>query len=140
MDKDTEIFRGKNFSDILKDIYENTKKKERQIIQLISDLKPLVSNVKDAMLVVPLISDYLEIAVKNDEHLVKMAAIVQRMMNRTKFEGDDNMVITDDEREELMREYEELEKENKVIKEEKSKLQDDIVTSKNDVAGDTNEQ
>ncbi|MBC8146932.1 MAG: hypothetical protein H8E98_02970 [Bacteroidetes bacterium] len=139
MDKDTEIFRGKNFSDILKDVYENTKKKERQIIQLIADLKPLVSNVKDAMLVVPLIADYLEIAVKNDEHLVKMAAIVQRMINRSKFEGDDVM-ITEDEKEELMREYEELENENKIIKEEKSKLQDEIVTSKTGVAGEENEQ
>ena len=139
MDKDTEIFRGKNFSDILKDVYENTKKKERQIIQLIADLKPLVSNVKDAMLVVPLIADYLEIAVKNDEHLVKMAAIVQRMINRSKFEGDDVM-ITEDEKEELMREYEELENENKIIKKEKSKLQDEIVTSKTGVAGEENEQ
>jgi len=136
MDKDTEIFRGKNFSDILKDIYENTKKKERQIIQLIADLKPLVSNVKDAMLVVPLICGYLDIAVKNDEHLVKMAAIVQRMMNRSRFEGDDELIMTDDEKEELMREYEELEKENRVIKEEKSKLQDEIVT---DLGGEINE-
>lgn len=137
MDKDTEIFRGKNFSDILKDIYENTKKKERQIIQLIADLKPLVSNVKDAMLVVPLIRDYLDIAVKNDEHLVKMAAIVQRMMNRSRFEGDDELIMTDDEKEELMREYEELEKENRVIKEEKSKLQDEIIVT--DLGGEINE-
>ena len=137
MDKDTEIFRGKNFSDILKDIYENTKKKERQIIQLIADLKPLVSNVKDAMLVVPLIRDYLDIAVKNDEHLVKMAAIVQRMMNRSRFEGDDELIMTDDEKEELMREYEELEKEKRVIKEEKSKLQDEIIVT--DLGGEINE-
>jgi len=139
MDKDTEIFKGKNFSDILKDIYENTKKKERQIIQLIADLKPLVSNVKDAMLVVPLIHDYLDVAVKNDEHLVKMAAIVQRLINRTRYEGDDDLIITDDEKEELMREYEELEKENNIIREEKSKLQDEIVTSKNVTTGDVNE-
>ena len=35
MDKDTEIFKGKSFSDIAKDLYSASKKKESQINLLI---------------------------------------------------------------------------------------------------------
>ena len=66
-----EIFSNKNFSDLLKDIYDNSKKKDRQINLLISELKPLIKNTSDASMVVPMIKEYLEVGVKNDEHLVK---------------------------------------------------------------------
>ena len=81
MTKDDEIFKGKSFSDIMSDIYSNQKKKDRQIKLLIAQLEPMVKNLNDdASVVVPLIKEYLEISVKNDDALVKLAAIVQRMM------------------------------------------------------------
>jgi hypothetical protein len=83
MDKDTHIFKQKSLSDIFDEIYKNTKKKERQVNSLIGELKPLIKNVHDATIVVPLIKEYLEIGVKNDEHVVKMAAIIQRLLNST---------------------------------------------------------
>ncbi|HAI40044.1 MAG TPA: hypothetical protein DCM40_19100, partial [Maribacter sp.] len=70
---DQELFKGKSFSSLLKDIYTTTKNKEKQINILISELKPLVKNIGDATIIVPLIKEYLEVGVKNDEHLVKMA-------------------------------------------------------------------
>jgi len=76
-----EIFKGKTFSGLMKDIYSNSKKKELQISSLILELKPLIKTLSDATIIVPLIKDYMEVAVKNDEHLIKMAAIVQRSMN-----------------------------------------------------------
>ena len=82
-----ELFKGKSFSSLLKDIYTTTKNKEKQINVLISELKPLVKNIGDATIIVPLIKDYLEIGVKNDEHLVKMAAVVQRAMTRQETGG-----------------------------------------------------
>ena len=82
MDKDTELFKGKSFSDIMGDIYNNSKKKDRQLKLLIAELEPLVKNLQDATVVVPLIKEYMEVSVKNDEQLVKLAAIVQRMMKR----------------------------------------------------------
>lgn len=80
MDKDTELFKGKSFSDIMSDIYSNSKKKDRQLKLLIAQLEPLVKNINDATVVVPLIKEYMEVSVKNDEQIVKLAAIVQRMM------------------------------------------------------------
>ena len=99
---DNLIFGKKKFSDILSEIYDNQKKKEQQI----SGLKPLVSDIGDATLIVPLIKDYLEIGVRNDEQLIKMATIIQRALNNS---GDpDSLGITEAEKEELMAELEAL--------------------------------
>lgn len=102
MSFDTEIFGNKKFSDLLKDIYENQKKKDRQINLLIADLKPLITNIGDAALLVPVIKDYMEVSVKNDEHLVKLAAVVQRMVNNKSEEG--NSFLTDEEKDALLKE------------------------------------
>ena len=99
---DTEIFGSKKFSDLLKDIYENQKKKDRQINLLIADLKPLITNIGDAALLVPVIKDYMEVSVKNDEHLVKMAAVIQRMVSKTTEEG--SSFLTDEEKDALLKE------------------------------------
>lgn len=84
---DKTLFKDKTFSDVLEEIYNNSKKKDKQITALIGELKPLVENIGDATLVVPMIANYLEIGVKNDEMLVKMLTIVQRMDN-AKSSGD----------------------------------------------------
>jgi hypothetical protein len=99
---DTEIFGSKKFSDLLKDIYENQKKKDRQINLLIADLKPLITNISDAALLVPVIKDYMEVSVKNDEHLVKMAAVVQRMVSNKTEEG--SSFLTEEEKDALLKE------------------------------------
>jgi hypothetical protein len=83
------VFGTKKFSDILEEIYNNSKAKEKQIAALISELKPLINDIGDATLVVPLIKEYMEVGVKNDEQLIKMATIVQRALNNNSG-GDDN--------------------------------------------------
>ena len=63
---DAVVFEGKTVSDLFKEIYGNSKKKDKQINTLISELKPLIQDIGDAPVVVPLIKEYLEIGVKND--------------------------------------------------------------------------
>ena len=103
MDNNEEIFDGKTFEDLLEDIYTNSKRKEAQIQILITELKPMIKNIGDAVIIVPLIKDYMEIAVKNDEALIKMAAIVQKAQNRSNNDGD-GMYLTDAEKEQLIAE------------------------------------
>ena len=54
------IFKKKKFSDILSEIYDNQKQKQQQISILISELKPLIQDIGDATLIVPLIKEYLD--------------------------------------------------------------------------------
>ena len=103
---DNIIFKKKKFSDILSEIYDNQKKKEAQISGLISELKPLINDIGDATLIVPLIKEYMEIGVRNDEQLIKMATIVQRALNNSS--GEDALGITEEEKEELMAELDKL--------------------------------
>lgn len=77
--KNVELFEGKNLSDLFKEIYDNSSAKREQIKGLIGSLAPLVQGIGDATLLVPLIKEYLEIGVKNDEQLIKLAQIVQRL-------------------------------------------------------------
>ena len=105
------IFGEKKLSDILEEIYGNSKTKEKQISTLISELRPLVRDIGDATLIVPLIKEYLEIGVKNDEQLIKLAAIIQRVV-QTPDEGGE-FSITDDEKAELLNQIENLNKKDK---------------------------
>ena len=108
MSLDSIVFKKKKFSDILGEIYDNQKTKEKQISGLISELKPLIKDIGDATLLVPLIKEYMEIGIKNDEQLIKMATIIQRVLNNTS--SDNNAGITDEEKAELMAELENLNK------------------------------
>ena len=106
---DSVIFGDKKFSDILEEIYNNQKKKEAQVTALISELKPLVQEIGDATLIVPLIKEYMEIGVKNDEQLIKMATIIQRVINNSS-NDDGGLGISDEEKEQLLSEMEKLQK------------------------------
>jgi hypothetical protein len=106
---DNVIFGKKKFSDILSEIYNNQKKKEAQISGLISELKPLIADIGDATLIVPLIKEYLEIGVRNDEQLIKMATIIQRVVNANSNNGDD-LGISEAEKAQLMDELEKISK------------------------------
>jgi len=100
---DAVIFGKKKFSDMLQEIYNNQKKKEQQIAALINELKPLINDIGDATLVVPLIKEYMELGLKNDEQLIKMATIVQRSLGQNKSD-DDSLGMTEEEKAQLLAE------------------------------------
>jgi len=100
---ESNIFGKKKFSDLLKEIYDNQKKKEVQITALIGELKPLINDIGDATLIVPLIKEYMELGIKNDEQLVKMATIVQRALASNKSE-EEGFGMTEEEKQQLLSE------------------------------------
>ena len=103
---DSIVFGDKKFSDILEEIYTNQKTKQKQVTSLISELKPLINEIGDATLIVPLIKEYMEIGVKNDEQLIKMATIVQRALQNV--EEDGGLGISEEEREQLLEELDKI--------------------------------
>ena len=103
MDVNDHLFKGKIFSDLMSDVYHNSKKKDRQINQLISQLQPLIRTASDATIIVPLIKEYLDVAVKNDDHLVKLTAIVQRYISTQQTITGENSLLSDDEKNQLLK-------------------------------------
>jgi hypothetical protein len=103
MDKNDELFKGTSFADLMSDVYHNSKKKDRQINQLIAQLSPLIKNASDATVIVPLIKEYLDVAVKNDDHLVKLTAIVQRYISTKQTVANLDGALSEEEKQYLLK-------------------------------------
>jgi len=97
-----EIFNGKTFQDLTKDIYENSKNKKLQIDLLIQEVHGMITTIDDAVMVAPIIKEYMDVSVKNDEHLVKLAGVLQRIMSRSQGESEESSLLSDDEKADLM--------------------------------------
>ena len=135
MDIKDELFKGKTFSDLMSDVYHNSRKKDRQINQLISQLQPLIRSASDATIIVPLIKEYLDVAVKNDDHLVKLTAIVQRYISTTQTISGESSLLSDEEKKELLemasKDFEdELSEEINKIDQEEKELKEKILNVK----------
>ena len=101
--KDIKLFEGKNFSDLLKEIYDNSKNKKIQVDLLISDVLAYITDAGSAVEIVPLLKELLDVGVKNDEQLVKLATVVQRLKNaELKGSTESEFALTDAEKNQLL--------------------------------------
>jgi hypothetical protein len=96
------IFDGKTFQDLTKDIYENSKEKKNQIQKLIREMNKMITSIDDVVILAPIIKEYMEVSVKNDEHLVKLASVLQRILTKTKTTDAGESFLTEKEKEDLM--------------------------------------
>jgi len=108
MDFNQELFNGKSFSSLLEDIYKNSRNKEKQLKEMILQLKDMINEPGDAVLIVPLLQGYMEVAVKNDEALIKMAGIVQKAMSNSA-ESQDAGLLSESDKELIFKEIKQLE-------------------------------
>jgi len=98
-----EIFEGKSLSDLFSDIYENTKTNKKQLEVLMQEVVGFIKDGDTAVQIIPMLKEYLEINVKNDDQLVKVAAIVQRIIAaENKGTADDELGLSDAEKEQLL--------------------------------------
>ena len=111
MSTDFELFPGKNLSGLFKDIYDNQQNKKQRISELIAEMKKVIRHAGDMAVIGPIIKDLVDTSVKNDDSLIKMAAIAQRIIGaQHKAEGDTGF-LSDDEKEQLLSQLEETAKE-----------------------------
>ena len=97
-----EIFEGKTFQDLTKDIYDNQKNKKLQLDLLIQEIHGMIQTLDDAVMVAPLIKELFDVAIKNDEHLVKLASVYQRILAKSSSGDEESMLLTDAEKEDLI--------------------------------------
>jgi len=103
MANDYEIFEGKSLSDLFQDIYENTKTNKTQLEVLMKEVVGFIKDGDTAVQIIPMLKEYLEINVKNDDQLVKVATIVQRIIAaESKGTGEDEYGLSDAEKEQLL--------------------------------------
>jgi len=117
MDLEFELYKGKSFKDLCKDIYTNQEQRKDQIDVFIKELRSLIKNVNDAMVVVPMIKGYLDTANSNDDHLVKLASIVQKIMtaSATAEANGTGLGLSEAEKKELLAEIDQIGKSDSIV-------------------------
>ena len=104
MAKDYEIFEGKTLSAVFTDIYDTSHTNKKQLEVLMKGVVGFIKDGDTAVQIIPMLKEYLEINVKNDEQLVKLATIVQRITAAEKRISDsgDEFGLSEAEKEQLM--------------------------------------
>ena len=103
MASDYEIFKGKSLSGLFKDIYDNSTRNKEQLEVLMKEVVGFIKDGDTAVQIIPMLKEYLEINVKNDDQLVKVAGIVQRIIAaESKGSSEDEYGLTEAEKEQLM--------------------------------------
>ena len=103
MANDYEIFKGKSLSGLFKDIYDNSTRNKEQLEVLMKEVVGFIKDGETAVQIIPMLKEYLEINVKNDDQLVKVAGIVQRIIAaESKGSSEDEYGLTESEKEQLM--------------------------------------
>ena len=128
MSQDYELFEGKSLSSLFQDIYDNSKHNKTQLELLVKELTSFIKDGDMAIQLIPMIKEYLEINVKNDDQLVKMAGIVQRLISAEgKGGSDDEFGLSEKEKEQLIAGMEDTIKDIQI---ESDKIHKKIETSK----------
>tara|TARA_R100001510_G_C7437516_1_gene68269 strand:+ start:38 stop:451 length:414 start_codon:yes stop_codon:yes gene_type:complete len=120
MEKDFKIFGDKNFSDLSEEIYENNKLKKTQIDLLIQEVHGYIQGIEDIAIVGPIIKELMDVGIKNDDNLVKLATLYQRIMSKQTVDESDVGFLSEEEKEQLMASLED-------VAEDLQKKRDDIV-------------
>ena len=109
MANDYEIFKGKSLANLFEDIYKNTERNKTQLEVLMKEVTSFIKDGDTAVQIIPMLKEYLEINVKNDDQLVKMAAIVQRIISAEgKATAEDEFGLSDAEKEQLLNAVEDV--------------------------------
>ena len=99
---DEVIFEGKTLSDMFSDVYKNTNTKREQINSFVASFVKMIRTPEDAAVMGPVIKDFLDLNVKNDEQIVRLVQIAQRLVGVSSKNADTGM-LTEEEKSQLLK-------------------------------------
>ena len=107
MSIDFELFPGKNLSGLFKDIYDNQQNKKERISELIAEMRKIIRHAGDMAVIGPILKDLIDSSIRNDESLIKMSAIAQRIIGAAQKSEGDSGFLSDIEKEQLLNQLDE---------------------------------
>ena len=114
---DVTVFGSTSLSDLFRQIHKNNKDIDKQIGDFIDTMKPMATaNAGSATMLMPTVKDLIDVNVKNNEQLIKMAAIAQRASSVNANSGQD--LFNMDEITALLEEQKAIEEEGKKLLEQ----------------------
>jgi hypothetical protein len=102
MSLETEIFSGKTLSDMFADVYKNTDSKRSQINQFVSSYVKMIKTPEDAAMLGPIVKEFLDVNIKNDEHIVRLVQIAQRLV-AVNSKATNDTLLTEEEKQQLLK-------------------------------------
>ena len=128
MSQDYELFEGKSLSSLFKDIYDNSVHNKKQLEVLVGEVAGFIKDGDMAVQLIPMIKEYLDINVKNDEQLVKLATVVQRLIAAENKGGSEaEFGLSDKEKEQLLKSIDDVVVD---IQKKSDEISEDITTVK----------
>ena len=124
MSTEFELLKGKTLGSLFEDIYTNQTEKKKKISELIIELKKMVRHAGDMAVIGPLIRDLIDTSVKNDDQLVKLANLAQKLIvSEKKSEGDDGF-LSAFEKEQLLKDIEDTQLELERVDELENEIEE----------------
>jgi len=111
---DFELYDGKCYKDLIRDIVTNSENKREQIEIAIADLRDRIVTINDAIVLAPIIQTYLDTGVKNDEQLVKLLSVLQRLISSQADNEDSAGYLTEAEKDQLVKDIKNIQFDVKV--------------------------
>ncbi len=109
--ENAELFKGKSFADVFKEIHENNREIDEKINDIVDEMKVMVKTPSDVAVLGPVVKDYLDTKIKNNDILVKLMKVVEGMITKnSKNEDEDEDDMSEDE----MAEYLEIQRNSKI--------------------------
>ncbi len=131
MSNDYEIFKGKSLASLFQDIYENQNYNRKQLDVLTKNITAMIKDGDTAVQIIPMIKEYLEINVRNDELLVKLASIVQKIISAEgKGESESEFGLSENEKEQILQTI--VEHDTMDLQKASDKITKEISSSKKD--------
>ena len=120
------VFGDKTLSDVFEDIYKSTDSIREQINTFITKLVRQIRTPEDAEGISPIIKDFMEVNVKNDEHIVRIAQIAQRAIAIGTKAASSTDLLTEEEKQQLLSniklEIDDLQQETTEVEDELARL------------------
>ena len=107
---DEVLFSDKKISDILEEIYNSHKLKNLELVELQQDIKTRITGTDEnnepidpgtISILSPVLVNYVDLSIKNDENLIKMVTIAQKIIS-TSENTENNFYLSVDERKFLL--------------------------------------
>ena len=131
MSNDYEIFKGKSLASLFQDIYENQNYNRNQLDVMTKNITAMIKDGDTAVQIIPMIKEYLEINVRNDELLVKLASIVQKIISAEgKGESESEFGLSENEKEQILQTI--VEHDTMDLQQATDKITKEISSSKKD--------
>lgn len=100
---DFDVCDGTTFKELCAEILRRSTSKRDQLDTLLTDVRGHIKNINDAQVFLPHVKELLAVGIKNDEQLIKLATVVEKLQStQLEASGGDTAGLSDEEKEQLV--------------------------------------